>query len=289
MDYLIVRLLCSFFTGVLLSQAGSFIQLGTRNILASPSTLGVDGLAILWLLCFHSLSLLWGDWSALWGLFLGLPLFIALALLFTRMVKAEVNLERIILIGITFNLFIGAIFSLWQFFFLAFNLPFPMEVWFGNFRYADKIALICLLVAEFVIAGAYVKNRKNLMIYSLGPELGRNLGLNAKRLYALVFLGSILATYAVVSFFGAFAFLGLVFPIMARKLWFSSGDLSGEFLWGSCFNGVILLAIDALCFFYPVYGAEVPVGLLMSVVGAVSLILLIWNSKSSQLLANQKK
>lgn len=289
MEYLVARLGCAFLAGALLSQAGSLIQLGTRNILASPSTLGVDGLAILWLLCFRSLGLYLGAWSPLWGVFLGLPLFIAFALLYRKFLSGQDRLERIILMGITFNLLIGAIFSLWQFFFLAFNLPFPMEVWFGHFRYADTSSLFTLGLLEVIILISYFSMKKTLVSYSLGPEVSRNLGLNRRGLYTYVFLVSVLATYFVVSFFGAFAFLGLIFPIMARKLWFNSFDLKGEILWGSFLNGLILCTIDAGSFFFPIYGAEMPVGLLMSVVGALSLILLAWRSKSSHLVANQRK
>jgi ABC-type Fe3+-siderophore transport system permease subunit len=60
MEYLIPRFLCAILTGAILSQTGSLIQMSTRNILASPSTLGFDGLSVLWILFFHGLLLLFG-------------------------------------------------------------------------------------------------------------------------------------------------------------------------------------------------------------------------------------
>ena len=47
MDIDLLRLLTSFIVGALLSFSGSLIQITTRNDLASPSTLGMDGLAVL--------------------------------------------------------------------------------------------------------------------------------------------------------------------------------------------------------------------------------------------------
>ena len=104
MDYLIVRMCSSFLVGMLLSQSGSLIQLGTRNILSSPSTLGLDGLAVLWLLVLSSIGLYFQvDLLEGWGLFLGLPLFILLGLVFTALIKGSGKYEKIILIGIFLN------------------------------------------------------------------------------------------------------------------------------------------------------------------------------------------
>ncbi len=41
------RLTTALLAGVLLSFSGSLVQLTSRNELASPSTLGMDGLAVL--------------------------------------------------------------------------------------------------------------------------------------------------------------------------------------------------------------------------------------------------
>lgn len=286
MEYLMIRLACSFLSGVLLSQSGSLVQLGTRNILASPSTLGIDGMGILWLIIFHSLALSFGSTSLLPGILLGLPLFILLGLSFGRIIKGENNLERILLLGLTFNLLVGAIFSLWQFFFMAFNLPFPVEVWFGHFRYADSTSIWGLLLTELGLLGGLLIFSQSIKLFSLGPGISQNFNLNHKKLFSFLFVSAVISTYVVVSFFGAFSFLGLIFPIVARKLWFTKLDLSGELLWGSLLNGVLLMGIDFLCYQFPILGAEVPVGLIVTAVGAVSLILLLWLAKDrSQLLA----
>lgn len=283
MDYLLIRMLCSFFAGTITSQAGSLVQLGTRNILSSPSTLGFEALTIFWLLLIHVVGLMIPGIGFMF--FLGIPVFIAVALFISRFLGRESNLERVILLGLTFNLLMGAIFSLWQFFFLALNLPFPMEVWFGNFRLADSWALIWITLVEVLFLFFYFMFERKILRYSLGDEWGSRLR-TQKSLFYFIFIMSILAVYAVVVLFGAFAFLGLVFPIVARKLWFSRFDMRGEILFGAVMNGFFLMLIDAVCYHFPVAGAELPVGLLMAIVGAVSLILILWkSSRASQLLA----
>ncbi len=279
MEYIVLRTLCAIITGMLLSQTGSLIQMSTRNILASPSTLGFDGLSILWILIFHSLLLLFGYDDPVFSLLMmGIPAFSIVGWFYAYYLGRQKNIERLILIGLTFNLLVGAIFSLWQFLFLAFNLPFPVELWFGHFRYADKTGFLVLFFIELVLVIGWCFFKKDFLIFSLGKSVARNLKLNQTRLYLFLFIAVAIGTFSVVALFGAFSFLGLVFPIMARKMWFKKFDLNGEFLWGGFFNGFIFMLIDFLCYFFPIYGAEVPVGLIATGVGAVSLILLLWKS-----------
>lgn len=290
MEYLTGRLLCAFLSGLLMSQAGSFIQLGTRNILSSPSTLGFDGLSVLWLLFFHSILLALGtDPSVFSTVFWGLPLFFLVGLLFSSLLKGRGRFEKIILLGLTFNLMVGAVFSLWQFFFMAFNLPFPVELWFGHFRFASSEAFYLLLITEICLLTGLFYMWKEIMLFSLGNALADNWGLQSKKLYSFLFVAVSVGTFIVVALFGAFSFLGLVFPIVSRKLWFKRMDLKGEILLGSVVNGGILMLIDLICYYFPIWGAEVPVGLIITAVGAASLILLLWKSDSRELLANPNK
>lgn len=290
MSYVISRLLCSLMSGILISQAGSFIQLATRNILASPSTLGFDGLAVLWLLVFHSVVIFLGkDPNSIVLFTAGAPVFIGVGFLFSSLLKGQMKFERIILLGLTFNLLVGAVFSLWQFFFMAFNLPFPVELWFGHFRFASMENLYLLLLIEVLLLTGLVFQWKELSLFSLGHAISMNWKLREKSLYVFLFISVSLATFVVVALFGAFSFLGLVFPIVSRKLWFKKMDLKGEILFGSVINGIALMLIDFVCYALPVWGAEVPVGLIVTAIGAVSLILLLWKSDSRELLANQSK
>ena len=287
MNYLIIRFVCSFLTGILMSQAGSLVQLGSRNILASPSTLGFDGLAILWILLIHSLLLFFGIDQQFLLVFSGLAIFISLGFILPAFIRGKQRFERIILIGLAFNLLISAIYSLWHFLFLAFNLPFPAELWFGHFRYAGEESLVLLVVAETLLSLLIAKKFHLLQLFSLGEDFSLNWNFEERRIYRLIIWGAGCSTFLIICFFGAFSLLGLIFPIFARKFWFQKFDLSGEFYYGPIFNGFILMALDALCYFFPIFGAEIPVGLIVIIVGAVSLIgILIKSQKQSKLLAN---
>lgn len=279
MDYLVIRCLCSFLVGVILSQTGSLIQMTSRNILASPSTLGFDGLSVLWVLVFHSLMMLFQvDHSSVLTFMLGVPLFILFAKIYVFLVGKNQHVGKIIFIGLSFNLLIGAIFSLWHFLFLAFNLPFPGELWFGHFRFSRLIEMEILFLVECALLVSGLIFRKTIILYSLGDSIASNLSLNIKKLLLYSFMAVAVATLCVVSLFGAFSFLGLIFPILSRRLWLRRFDLKGEFIWGAFFNGAVLMLIDYLCYSFPIMGAEVPVGLVATTIGALSLIGLMWNS-----------
>lgn len=279
MDYLVIRLSSAFIVGMLLSQAGSLIQLGTRNILSSSSTLGFDGLAVLWLLIVHSLTVYFGlSLNVEWTFLMGVPLFILLGLFYPRFLKGKMKFEKIILIGLTFNLLVGALFSLWQFLFMAFNLPFPVELWFGHFRFANFQTLSILVGVEVLVLWGIKYYSRDLKLFSIGPAMVENWELDEKKVFRFIFVVVAVSTLVVVNLFGAFSFLGLVFPILARKMWFNRSDLRGELSWGGLFNGFCLMLVDGICYFNPIYGAEVPVGLLVTGVGAVSLIAILWTS-----------
>jgi iron complex transport system permease protein len=278
MEYLIPRLLAGLFAGMILSQSGSFIQLSTRNVLASPSTLGFDGLAVLWILVVHSLFLSLSIEAPLAELVSGIMIFLLVGLFFSEFFLKHKKIEKLVLMGLTFNLSVGAIFSLWQFLFLAFNLPFPVELWFGHFRYADWPSVFILLLTEIMILGAWFFLRKRIDIFSLGATVSQNFMIDQKIILRFLFVSLSVGTFIVIQLFGAFSFLGLLFPILARKFWFRKFDLSGEVIFGAIVNGLALMLVDGLCYSLPIFGAEIPVGLIATMMGAVSLIGLLWKS-----------
>jgi ABC-type Fe3+-siderophore transport system permease subunit len=288
MSYILIRLLCVFLCGVLVSQCGSLIQMKTRNILASPSTLGLDGLAVLWILLLHSGSIFLGMGPS-WGIVSGIVFFVLIGLIFIRVLNHRTKFERLILLGLTFNLAIGALFSLWQFLFLAFNLPFPVELWFGHFRFAELNSLWILISLEIIFASALIIIWNDLLLYSLGRGLAKLTAAKEKRIFSILFILISVSTYLVIQLFGAFSFLGLIFPILARRFWFSSRDLQGELFMGSVMNGLIFMLLDFCCYHFPIYGAEIPVGLVVTGVGAVSLSLILWKSSDREFLAKPKK
>jgi ABC-type Fe3+-siderophore transport system permease subunit len=281
------RLGCAFLSGVILSQAGSLSQLLTRNILASPSTLGVDALAVFWLILSYSGLIFFNHEMSHQFIFLaGLPFFLLVALLFKKITVRNPKMDTFVFLGLTFNLFVGAIFSLIQFLFVAFNFPFPSDLWFGHFRYASLESLCYLIFFESLLLGFYKISQRNFFLFSMGSTFYRQWLKETDKFMLNLLLLVIVGTFLVTSFFGAFSFVGLIFPIISRRLFFKRFDLVGEIVIGSLFNGLCFMALDFICFYFPIMGAEIPVGLLFTSVGALVLTGLIWRTYQRERLAN---
>lgn len=264
-----------------MSLMGSFIQLRSQNILASTSTIGLDSLSILWILLFHSLAVILEiEFSFYYRLILGIIVFTLFGLYIAKISQQSFKIERLLLLGLGLNLFVGALYSLWQFLFLAFNFDFPTELFFGHFRFVETRELLLVIAALTVFLAGLKFYWKKLEIYSAGSDIAALAGIDVKKMSRFFLVISSVTTFLMVALFGGFAFLGLILPILSRGLWFSRWGLKGELVVGALVNGLLFMLIDFVCYSAPVAGAEVPVGLLSGVIGSLSLLLILRRSNS---------
>lgn len=270
------RLASSFMVGTLISLMGSFIQLRSQNILSSTSTIGLDSLSVLWILLFHSATVILGiEVSFIVQLFLGVILFIAFGFYLSKLSERHFSIQRLLLMGLSLNLFVGAFYSLWQFLFLAFNFDFPTELLFGHFRFAGFSELIPLSMVLVIFLVGLKHYWRILEIFSAGEQITKLAGLDYQKMSRFFLILSSVSLFLLVFLFGGFAFLGLVLPILSRGLWFHRFGLKGEFVIGAVVNGILFMLIDFVCYLLPVQGAEIPVGLISGVVGSMALIFLL--------------
>jgi ABC-type Fe3+-siderophore transport system permease subunit len=277
---LIFRIICSFFTGALLSIAGSFSQLVTFNSMSSPSTLGVQAYVVLIVLMAHFLALLspleFGPLSIICiSLFFSILIYIFSS---KKVIKKYSNKtsfvgDKIVLAGICFNLFVGALFSFAHFLSMSLNIRFPMSIWYGHFKYASSYTSIALIVV-FIIAFIFIlKHKKLIRYFNLGPDFLNSLDLRVGNFSKNSLLLILVLTTVVVGNFGVFSFLGLIFPHFLRSFKLFSNDTFREITFGPIISGVILMCFDMLCYFFPFWGAEIPVGMLSSIIGALYLVI----------------
>ena len=130
--------------------------------------------------------------------------------------------------------------------------------------------LICLaLISAFLLA-------RDADILSLGDDTAKTLGLNVTRTrWIFLLLASVLAG-AAVSFAGLLGFVGLVVPHICRRF---TGQVHRHLLPVSALGGgVLVLLCDLLCriLFAPY---EIPVGILLSLVGGPFFIVLILSGR----------
>lgn len=287
MEAEIIRIIIAFLAGYFLSLSGSLTQLVTQNQLAAPSTLGLDGMVVFIILIVQ--LLLTGfqpELSAEWITFLLFSfLFTMLALLGLifgkrwQLDQSMRDMKNVILIGLGFNLFIGALFAVVQFLFMAFNYEFPSGLWFGSFRYSDWHVLI-LYVVTFLGCVVLMKFlAKDLRLIGVGRDFAIGLGVNVAKTQKYALMLSLFLTGLVISFFGVFSFLGLIFPHLLRSFPWIRKNMRYELTWGPIISGAFLSTIDFACYHLTIHGIELPVGMVSSVIGSMMLMTLLFRGR----------
>jgi iron complex transport system permease protein len=191
------------------------------------------------------------------------------------------SIKNIIIVGLAFNLLIGALFSIVQFLFMALNIKFPTSIWFGNFRQYDDSWLSLFLICFILTYAIVIKLSNNIELLNIGVNFSQGLKVDINRLQKQCLYLSLVLTVLVISYFGVFSFLGLIFPHILRSLNIFKKNMKAELIFGSLIMGVIFSGIDFLCYSFIYRGAEFPVGMVSSVLGAFFLIFLIMKSKIS--------
>jgi iron complex transport system permease protein len=280
-------MILAFICGYFLCLSGSLCQLVTNNNIASPSTLGMDALGVLVVIIAQGFIIFFDSNFSLISISLMLTTLSLFILFFVNKfylksqedIWSRFDIKKIVLIGLSFNLFVGAIFSVIQFMFMALNFEFPSGLWFGSFKQVSQSWLILFCLLFFGVQALIILKARELSLLNLGHSfaLGRNIDSSKLQSYSL-FL-SLFLTLFVVVFFGVFSFLGLIFPHIIRSFGYFKTNMRGEVLWGPYFAGIALCVVDVICFNATYLGAEFPVGMVSGVIGAFLLILMLLKSR----------
>ena len=123
-----------------------------------------------------------------------------------------------------------------------------------------------LVVLPFVLAGltgaAFLARRLDLL--ALGEKSARHLGVNVEVLRVTAIVLTALLVGASVAFAGIIAFVGLVIPHLMRMI---LGPAHGPLLITSTLGGALLLTVGDLIARTAVPFADLPIGMLTSLVG----------------------
>lgn len=287
MEFDILRLTFAFLGGYFLSLAGSLSQLTTNNQLASPSTLGMDGIGVFCVLAATMLAsfgvTIFPTELVSFFIFLIISCVSVVIILVrgkkTSVVNGSGSMKRVILLGLTFNLFVGAIFSMVQFAFMALNLDFPSGLWFGSFKFVKAnwlYGFLPLLVCSITWVRLLSSDLEKL---NLGRGFALGMGVKVERVEKQALFLALILTVVVISFFGVFSFLGLILPHILRSFKLFEKSISKELVFGSVFSGLALCFMDWLCFNFTYQGAELPVGMASGVLGSFFLIFLVSRTK----------
>ena len=260
--------------GAALAVSGAVIQGVLHNRLASPSIIGVNagaGLAVTLCCALGAIS----GWSIAGSAFFG-ALISVLLIVFTAE-KAGASRTTVILSGVAVNATLNALSEA-----LTTLVP-DAGALSGDFRVGgfSSVTALRLRPAGVLILLALIlifTLHNELDVLALGDETAHGLGMNVKATRTLFLILAAMLSGAAVSFAGLLGFVGLIVPHAARKL---VGGESRNLLplcaaGGACF--VTLCDTAARVLFAPY---ELPVGILLSILGGPFFLLLLLKRKSA--------
>lgn len=258
--------------GAALSCSGCILQSVLGNQLASPSIIGVNagaGLAVTICCAVGALS----GWTIAVSSFGGALVSVLIVMLLAQ--KTGASRTTVILSGVAMNSILNALRD-------AVTILVPDTAMLSNeFRVGDFSSVVStrLIPAGVLILLALAVTLtlcNELDVLALGEETARSLGMSVKKLRTLFLLLAALLAGAAVSFAGLLGFVGLLVPHMARKL--TGGEsrhlIPLSILLGAGFVTACDLASRLL--FAPF---ELPVGILMSVIGGPFFLFLLLRRK----------
>ena len=274
------RVCIGFLAGAGLAACGMAFQAMFRNALATPFTLGVAGGASLGAALYMHLGLSFAVLSVS-GVsvfaFFGALASICLVYGLTRM-RQGFSTATMLLAGIAVNFFFSSLILLIQYL-SDFTRSFQIIRWLmGGLETMgyDSMFNIAPLAATGILVLFALTHELNLM--TAGEELAVSRGVDVRRVKRILFVGTSVCVGGVVAVCGPIGFVGMMVPHICRLL---VGGNHRQLLPASClFGGMFLILCDtaARTLIAP---AEIPVGVITSVLGGPFFVWLLVRASSS--------
>jgi len=281
-DWEFTRLLWAMIAGMVLAHTGSLVQLTSRNEMASPSTLGMDGLAVAVVLMLYGVQTTFSLSFTLEELGLAAVIVIGVLLRFlpARLVPYQgtrgQDFRFMLLLGLSINLLVGTAFAVMQFLAMAFDREFPDQLWFGRIETLGPGQMFGSFIVMLALMLVGYRHRLQWKALLLGTGWCHGLGIPIQKIAKDALWIAFVGNLWVITQFGAFSFLGLLFPVLLRQMPRYQGHPWRELTEGAIVSGILFALLDHACFNFTFHGAEIPVGLPASLLGSAILVILLW-------------
>lgn len=270
------RIVMGLMVGAALAVAGAVMQAIFGNPLAEPGVVGVSSGAALGASIAITIgaSVLGGPGVAVFA-FLG-GLVATLLVYAVARAGGRTEVVTLLLTGIAINAFAqaGIAFVL----FIADSASREQIVFWQLGSIAGSLWNQVLIVASVAIVGtiAALLLARRLDLLALGERNARQLGVNVEKLRIVAIVLVALLTGAAVAFTGIIAFVGLVVPHIIRMI---IGPAHRGLILASAVGGGALLVIADLMTRTLIAGAELPIGMLTSLVGGPFFFYLLYRQR----------
>lgn len=258
--------------GVGMSISGVIMQQMTQNKFVAPTTAGTLEAAKMGLLIF--LIFIPTAGSAIKILLAFLFTFIA-SLIFLAIVR-KIRYRNVVFVPLVGLMFGGIIGSISTFFAVRLNIVQDTNAWMmGDFSgiLQGRYELIYLTLPAIIITYLYANK---FTVVGMGEDFSKNLGLNYKAIMNIGLFCVSLTVSAVVITAGVIPFLGLIVPNVVSLLF---GDNLRKTLPLVALSGAIFLLLCDIAGRLVIYPYEVPIGVTVSIIGAIIFLILIIRKK----------
>lgn len=264
----IPRTIALVLAGAAMAMSGLVMQLLTQNRFVEPTTTGTTewaGLGLLaMLVLFPSASLLAKMGVAIAFAFIGTMVFF----LFLQRVSLKASLT-VPIVGIMLGSVVGA-FS--TFFALSTDKLQSLGIWMaGSFTSVIRGQYEVLWIVALVAVAIYIVADR-FTVAGLGEEIATNVGLNYRRVMLLGTALIAIATGVVTVVIGNLPFLGLIVPNIVSLI--RGDDLRSNLPW-VCLMGIAITTVCDLIGRTIIMPFEIPVSLILGVLGAMVFIFLL--------------
>ena len=288
-EYIIInfrlpKAITAILVGIGLSVSGLLMQTLFRNPLAGPYVLGLSsgsslGVAFVILGAGFLPAVFSQFLLSSYGIILASCIGSSLVLLMILIVSQRLrDTMSILIVGLMFSSFTGAIVSVFSYFSTAEQLQ-KYTFWsmgsIGNLSWLNITILAISIFAGLVLSLFSLKSLDALL---LGENYAKSMGLNLKKSrYLIIFATSILAG-SITAFAGPIAFIGLAVPHLA-KLLFQTSNHKILFFATLIIGAVIMLFCDTVSQM-PGFDFTLPINAITSIIGAPIVIWLIVRKRS---------
>jgi len=267
------RALLAFLAGAALSVSGAVMQAVLRNPLASSYTLGVSAGASLG----ACLVLIYGVVLPLVGA-LTLPIVgflfgvgtMLLAVVFAARLDRQMESHTIILVGVVFTLFVGAVTTLLA----ALERESLQRLIFwqmGSFS-GQGFEAIWILLPVIVIGTLWIlRLHRELDMMTFGESQAMTMGVDLKRVKWTLLILAAAVTGSTISFVGVIGFVDLVVPHIVRRIFGASHRLVIPM--AVVLGGAFMVVADLVARTV-VPHTELPVGVVTALIGAPFFVLI---------------
>ena len=284
MNFRLPKAITAILVGIGLSISGLLMQTLFRNPLAGPYVLGLSsGSSLGVAFVILGAGLLPAAFSPFllssYGIILASCLGSLLVLLMILMVSQRLrDTMSILIVGLMFSSFTGAIVSVFSYFSSAEQLQ-KYTFWsmgsLGNLSWQNISVLgISVIIGLFLS----LLTLKALDALLLGENYAKSMGLNLKKSrYTIIFATSILAG-SITAFAGPIAFVGLAVPHLSKLLFQTSNHKT--LFWSTLLIGAIIMLFCDTVSQMPGFDFTLPINAITSIIGAPIVIWLIIRKKS---------